>query len=89
MLSPHVIVYHAFSRGSVGALVTCKLLFSTVGVHMTLEVVVGVGAVGTVGAGERFLACVSVHMSLKVSDKMAGVGAVWTVMHLPVALILG
>lgn len=81
--------HHTTSRGSVGTLVTCKLLLSTVGVHVTLEVVVGVGAVGTVGAGEWFLSCVSVHMSLKVSDKMTGVGAVRTSMHLPVALILG
>lgn len=55
---------------------------------MTLEVVVGVGAIGAVGAGVWLLTCVSVHMSLKVSGKMAGVGAVGTLVHLPVALIL-
>lgn len=59
------------------------------GVHVALEVVVRGGAVGTVGAREWLLAGVSVHVSLKVSDKMAGVGAVRTLMDLPAALILG
>lgn len=81
--------YHVFSMGSVGAFVTSKLLLSKVGLHVTLEVVVGAGAVGTDGTGVWFLACVSVHMSLKVSDKMTGVRAVWTLMHLPAAWILG
>lgn len=88
MLSPHVAFYHTFAGGSVGASVTSKLLLLTVGVHVTLEVVVGVGAIGAVGTGEWLLTCVSVHMPLKISDKMAGVGAVGTLVHLPVALIL-
>lgn len=89
MLTPLVTFYHAPSRGSVGALITRKLFLSSMGVHVTLEVVVRGGAVRTVGAGEWFLTSVSIHMSLKVSDKMAGVGAVRALMHLPVALILG
>lgn len=64
MLSPHVAVNNTLAGGSVWASVTRKLLLSTVGVHVTLEVVVGVGAIGAVGAGVRLLTCVSVHMSL-------------------------
>lgn len=86
MLHPLVAVDHTLSRGPEGTLVTCKLLMSA---QMSFEVVVGSGSVGAVGAREGFLARVSVHVSLKVSDKLAGVGAVWALTDLPVALTPG